>query len=60
MTRSEVKIQWMMEQCKVGRKTAIAYLDGAEWSYSHALEDFRADSAAVHAGKLEWKRNPKD
>lgn len=58
MTRSEQKIQWLMQELHIGRKTAIAYLDGAEWNYFHALEDYRADSAAVAVGKLEWKFNP--
>lgn len=55
MTRTEFKIEAMMQECKVGRKTAIAYLDAAKWILHHAVSDFNVDKVAVKQGILNWK-----
>lgn len=58
MTRSEQKIQWLMQELHIGRRTAIAYLDGAEWVYTRAVEDFKTDKHGVEQGLLDWKHSP--
>ncbi len=58
MTRSEQKVQWLMQELNIGRKTAIAYLEGAEWNYHRAVEDFKTDKHGVEQGLLDWKFSP--